>query len=104
MQNLPDYQDPSAYALAQKTRVYASDGTTLLAEFYLEDRDPVDSLEDISVFAVNGTVATEDERFYEHVGVDPQGIIRAVVHNLTGVGREGASTITQQFVTFCLCT
>lgn len=98
LKELPDYQDPSAYTLAQKTRVYASDATTLLAEFYLEDRDPVDTLEAMSPFVVNGTVATEDERYYEHVGVDPQGVIRALVNNITGGSREGASTITQQFV------
>ncbi len=98
LQDLPDYQDASSYNLAQKTRVYASDGTTLLAEFYLEDREPVSSLDDISDYVTEGTVATEDERYYEHGGVDVYGIARAVVVNFTGGSREGASTITQQFV------
>ena len=98
LQDLPDYQDASSYNLAQKTRVYASDGTTLLAEFYLENREPVSDLSDISPYVTQGTVATEDERFYQHHGIDPIGIARAVVNNLTGGSTEGASTLTQQFV------
>lgn len=97
LQDLPDYSDPSNYQMSQKTRVYASDHKTLLAEFYLEDRDPV-KREQISDYVWKGTVDTEDERFYEHHGVDPQGILRAAFVNLTGQGSEGASTITQQLV------
>lgn len=97
LQDLPDYEDSSSYNYAEKTKVYASDGETLLAEFYLENRDPV-KLDEISPYVLKGTVATEDERFYEHGGVDLAGIARAVVVNLTGTGKEGASTITQQFV------
>lgn len=97
LQDLPDYTDASAYNYAEKTSVYANDGKTLLAEFYLENRDPV-SLDEVSDYAVKGTIATEDERFYEHNGVDLQGIARAVWVNVTGMGHEGASTITQQFV------
>ena len=60
LEDLPEYEDSSAYNLAQKTRVYASDGTTLLAEFYLEDREPRTSLDQISPWVVKGTVDTED--------------------------------------------
>ena len=98
LEDLPDYQDASSYNLAQKTRVYANDGTTLLAEFYLENREPVSNLSDISPYVTQGTVATEDERFYQHHGVDPIGIARAVVNNVAGGSTEGASTLTQQFV------
>ena len=97
LEDLPDYTDPSAYDFSQKTEVYASDRTTLLAEFYVEDRDPVE-MDDISDWVIKGTVATEDQRFYEHNGIDPQGILRAVAVNLFGIGHEGASTITQQLV------
>ena len=45
------------------------------------------------------TVAIEDERFYEHDGVDPEGIVRAAVKNITsGETLQGGSTITQQLV------
>ena len=42
LQDLPDYTDASAYNYAEKTKVYANDGTTLLAEFFLENRDPIE--------------------------------------------------------------
>lgn len=97
LQDLPDYNDASAYNYAEKTKVYANDGTTLLAEFYLENRDPID-LDDMGAYVTKGTVATEDERFYQHNGIDVLGIARAVWVNVTHTGHEGASTITQQFV------
>lgn len=97
LEDLPEYSDASVYNAARKTEVYANDGTTLLAEFYVENREPV-TLDQISPYILEGTVATEDERFYDHDGVDLLGVARAVVVNLTGSGREGASTITQQFV------
>ena len=97
LQDLPDYNDASAYNYAEKTKVYANDGSTLLAEFYLENRDPID-LEDMGTYVTKGTVATEDERFYQHNGIDLMGIARAVWVNVTHTGHEGASTITQQFV------
>ena len=97
LQDLPDYTDASAYNYAEKTKVYANDGTTLLAEFFLENRDPIE-LSQMGDYVTKGTVATEDERFYQHNGIDLMGIARAVWVNVTHTGREGASTITQQFV------
>lgn len=97
LQDLPNYEDADAFNTAQPTTVYASDGKTVLAEFQLENREPVE-MDQISEYVVKGTVATEDERFYEHGGVDFMGIARAVVNNLMGGELEGASTITQQFV------
>ncbi|MEG0759805.1 MAG: transglycosylase domain-containing protein, partial [Raoultibacter sp.] len=87
--DLPDYEDADQYNTARKTEVFANDGTTLLAEFYLENREPVE-LNQISKFVLEGTVATEDERFYEHGGFDIWGIARALVVNLSGSSREGA--------------
>ena len=95
--DLPDYADADSYNFSQKTQVYANDRKTLLAEFYVEDRDPVEK-DAISPYVWEGTVATEDQRFYDHHGIDPQGILRAVAVNLFGIGHEGASTITQQLV------
>lgn len=95
--DLPDYQNAEEYNTSQPTVVYASDRTTELARFQLENREPV-SQDLISDYVLKGTVATEDERFYSHAGVDYAGIARALVNNLTGGSLEGASTITQQFV------
>lgn len=55
LQDLPDYKDSSAFNYAQKTSVYANDGTTLLAEFYVENRDPIE-LSEMSVYVLEGTV------------------------------------------------
>ena len=84
-----------AFNYAEDSYMYAADGTTLLAKFQLEKRDPVE-LSEVSSYAIKGTIDIEDVRFYEHNGVDPQGIVRALVNNLTGGALEGASTITQQ--------
>lgn len=97
LDDLPDYQNADAYNTAQPTEVYAADGVTKLAEFQLENREPV-TLDQISEYVIKGTVATEDERFYTHSGVDYIGVGRALVNNLMGGELEGASTITQQFV------
>ncbi len=95
LQDLPDYTSADAYLAAEPTVVYDSQGNEI-GSFYLENRQSVD-LDAISDYVKEGTVDTEDVRFYKHNGVDPQGIVRAIYSNLTG-GAEGASTITQQLV------
>ncbi len=97
LRDLPDYTNLDEFGYAMPTVVYASDGTTVLAEFLLEQREPV-TLDQINDYVKKGTVATEDERFYEHDGVDIIGVGRALINNLSGGAIEGASTITQQFV------
>lgn len=95
--DLPSLSETDAFNFAQESVMYASDGSTLLARFQLEKREPV-TKEQISPYVLEGTVDTEDVRFYEHNGADLLGIARAVVNNLTGGDLEGASTITQQLV------
>ncbi|MBQ9044052.1 MAG: penicillin-binding protein [Eggerthellaceae bacterium] len=95
-EDLPTINSES-FDFAEDSYMYASDGTTLLAKFQLEKRDPVD-LAQVSPYVIKGTVDVEDVRFYEHNGVDIPGIIRALVNNLRGGPLEGASTITQQLV------
>jgi membrane peptidoglycan carboxypeptidase len=82
---------------SQSTKVLTADGQPI-ATFYEENRVKV-PLDQISPFMREAIVAIEDSRFYDHAGVDPQGILRAVVSNLTKGGQQGASTITQQYVT-----
>jgi penicillin-binding protein 1A len=94
--DLPSIDTADAFNVARKTSVYDSTGNTKLAEFYAEDREPV-TAEQVSPYLFNATIAIEDERFWEHEGVDYYGIARAVVVDLMG-GQQGASTITQQFV------
>jgi membrane peptidoglycan carboxypeptidase len=82
---------------SQSTRVLTSDGQPI-ATFYAENRVRI-PLDQMSPYIRDAVVAIEDSRFYEHAGLDPQGILRAVVANLTKGDQQGASTITQQYVT-----
>ncbi|HEY0677896.1 MAG TPA: transglycosylase domain-containing protein [Chitinophagaceae bacterium] len=90
MPSLAQLENP---AITLATEVYADDGT-LMGKYYRErgNRSNVD-YKDISIHAVNALVATEDERFYKHSGIDAKSLARAVIF----LGSEGgASTITQQ--------
>ena len=82
----------------QVTRVYAADGRTQIAEFYDEDRHDV-ALTSIAPVMRQAIVAAEDTRFYEHGGVDPRGVLRALVADAgSGHAGQGASTLTMQLV------
>jgi penicillin-binding protein 1A len=73
------------------TEIISSDGE-VIGKFYAENRVPV-KFDDLPKHLVEALVATEDERFYEHSGIDARGTLRAVVK----LGTDGgASTITQQ--------
>jgi membrane peptidoglycan carboxypeptidase len=82
---------------SQSTKVLSADGKPI-ATFYAENRVKV-RLDQMSPYIKDAIVAIEDSRFYEHAGVDPQGILRALTSNLTSGDRQGASTLTQQYVT-----
>lgn len=82
--------------LSVPSRVLAKDGSTI-ATFYAENRVPV-KLDQVSKNMQNAIISIEDERFYEHNGVDLRGIMRAAMHNLTSSSQQGASTLTQQYV------
>lgn len=96
--DLPDYSQLQNYKPPIVTRIYAGDGR-LMAEFSKEKRVFV-AVENIPDLVKNAFIATEDQNFYKHNGVDYVAIARAAVTNLQalGTGRrpEGASTITQQ--------
>jgi penicillin-binding protein 1A len=88
MPSLEELENPSA-SLASE--VIASDGT-LMGKFYTEDRTNVE-FKDISKNVVNALIAAEDERFYNHSGIDGRALARAVAN----LGQDGGgSTITQQ--------
>ena len=79
------------------TKVLTADGQQI-ATFFSENRVRV-PLDQMSSHIRNAVIAIEDSRFYEHAGVDPQGILRALSTNLSTGDRQGASTVTQQYVT-----
>ncbi len=92
--DLPDYEKLSNYKPPVITRVHAGDGR-LIAEFAKERRIYV-PVQVMPKMVINAFLAAEDQHFYEHSGIDFQGIARAVINNVTKNKREGASTITQQ--------
>jgi membrane peptidoglycan carboxypeptidase len=91
LQDLPDYTAEGAFDVMEPTAIYSSDNK-LLAKLYLQNREIVD-IEEISPWMLKAIVAVEDERYYQHQGVDPQSVVRAAV---TGYG--GGSSISQQYI------
>lgn len=77
--------------------VYADDGSTTINPVATDTHQELRRLNDFSAYLPEAVIASEDSRYYWHLGVDPYGIARAVVTNLKSSElREGASTITQQ--------
>jgi 1A family penicillin-binding protein len=80
----------------QTSQVFDINGALIDSLNTGQNRQPV-PLSEISKYAVQATLATEDKRFYSHFGVDPKGIMRAVFVNLQHFSKiQGAGTITQQ--------
>lgn len=92
-ESLPDVASLKTVELQQPMQIFTSDGK-LIGEVGEQRRIPV-KLADIPKPLIDAIIATEDSRFYEHKGVDPKGILRAVWRSSQG-DTQGASTITQQ--------
>jgi penicillin-binding protein 1A len=90
---LPDLENIRDYRPKLAMRVYSQEGA-LMGEFGEERRTFV-AIDDMPELMKNAVIAIEDERFYQHSGVDFFGIMRAALANVFG-HRQGASTITQQ--------
>ena len=95
LSDLPDYTDANAYLVSEPTEIVDCNGNKI-ASFYTQNRKSI-TKDQVSPYVLQGTVDVEDERFYEHGGIDLWGIARAAVATVSG-GHEGASTITQQLV------
>jgi penicillin-binding protein 1A len=86
--SLAELENPS---MLSSSEIYASDGT-LMGKYYLKDRTNV-KYQDISQNVVKALIATEDERFYQHSGIDIRSLARVVIF----LGQKGGgSPITQQ--------
>jgi membrane peptidoglycan carboxypeptidase len=84
---------------AQQSVIYAADGKTALATMWLDENRKVVRLQDVPRRVRNAVVAIEDDRFFQHSGVDFRGIARAAVTDLrSGHIAQGGSTLTQQLV------
>ncbi len=93
--NLPSLEAITDYHPKIPLRVYTADGF-LIGEFGEERRHMV-RIEDVPQKMKEAILSAEDDRFYEHSGIDYIGVLRALVSNiLSGGKRQGASTITQQ--------
>ncbi|MDO8299886.1 MAG: penicillin-binding protein 1A [Lacisediminimonas sp.] len=92
--NLPALDSLTDYRPKIPLRVFSADNV-LIGEFG-EERRSIVRFQDIPDVVKKAVLAIEDDRFYQHGGVDYWGIVRAAVHNLSGGARQGASTITQQ--------
>src|SRR5690625_289925 len=94
---LIDVPEPEDVATAESTTVYYADGETEMGQFATIRRHIIDTSE-LPDHVGDAIVASEDRRFYSNAGVDPVGIVRAFINNITGGKRQGGSTITQQYV------
>lgn len=97
--DLPDPDKLTDRNVAQSTKIYDRTGEHLLYEIYADEKRTVVDLDQIPKHLINGVIATEDTAFYEHHGIRPLSIGRAVfVGVFTDRRIEGTSTLTQQLV------
>jgi penicillin-binding protein 1A len=91
--------DPAAQHSDVDTVVYASNGRTVLAVLRGNESRVLVGTEDIAPIMRQAIVSVEDQRFFEHNGIDVRGVVRALWQDVRHQGIvEGGSTITQQFV------
>lgn len=96
--NLPDVRSLRGYIPSETTHIYDINGTLLLSLHDEENREVV-PLNEISPHLIRAVMAFEDSHFYQHHGINPVGISRALITNLTaGRTMEGGSTLTMQLV------
>ncbi len=102
---LPDEDNLFDREVAQSTKVFDRTGEHLLYEFYDDQNRTQVSLDDIPQLLIDGVIATEDTAFYEHKGIRPLSMARAVFMGVFTDRRiSGASTLTQQLVKNAILT
>ena len=92
--NIPEYEELSNPPDKQASIIYTADMKEM-GRFWSVNRKSI-SYSKISPFVTSALVATEDKRYYEHSGVDGEGLARAVGYGVMGRNKGGASTISQQ--------
>ncbi len=107
--DLPDPDKIMDRTVAQSTKIFARDGTSLLYEIHGPEKRTIVQLEDIPEHMKQATIAIEDQDFYKHSGFDLPGIAKAMCHEMFGnlgglCPQRGGSTITQQFVKNAILT
>lgn len=98
---IPDLSSFEERRVLQSTKIYDRTGEVLLYDLHQDVRRTIVPYENISRHIKNATVAIEDDTFFEHHGIRPLSIVRAVFANIMGgnlLGGQGGSTITQQVI------
>lgn len=91
--------------ITESTKIYDRTGNHILYEVHGEENRTVIPLEQIPKTVQQATLALEDQDFYKHFGIHPKAILRALFKDIIALdARQGASTITQQFVKNSLLT
>lgn len=102
---MPSFDTFDARQVVQSTKIYDRTGEILLFDLGSNLRRTIVPYDEISYNIKNATVAIEDAEFYQHHGIKPTAILRAILVNLTHFGfDQGGSTITQQVVKNSLLT
>ncbi len=96
---IPDLSAFETRKVAQSTKIYDRTGEILLYDVHSDQKRTEVPFEDISEKIKKATIAIEDQEFYQHIGIKPTAILRAILSNLTPGGtKQGGSTITQQVI------
>ena len=99
LRDLPRPQVFTEAQINQSTKIYDRTGTVLLSSVYGEEKRTYVPISQISILAQKAVISTEDANFYNNIGIDITGIIRAIKVDITsGSADQGASTITQQLI------
>ena len=98
---IPDFSLFESRKVSQSTKIYDRTGTVLLYDVHKDVRRTIIPFDSISPYVKNASVAIEDDQFYQHHGIEPKAILRAILVNLhlrAGYAGQGGSTITQQVI------
>ncbi len=102
---IPDFQSFKDRKVVSSTKIYDRTGQVLLFDVHSNVRRAVIPFDLMGINIRNATVAVEDAEFYQHKGIRPKSILRALWHNVIRGGfAQGGSTITQQLVKNTLLT
>lgn len=97
--DLPRPEKFTERPFSEPTRIYDRTGEVVLYTVYGEEKRDIVSLDEIPEHLIYAVVATEDENFYSHFGIDIKGIARSIVANIrSGRAAQGGSTISQQLI------
>ncbi len=104
---MPNLDNFSERQVAQSTKIYDRTGRVVLFDVHGEVTRTVITLDQISDYAEKASIAIEDSNFYNHNGIEPKAILRAILTNITEgnlLSGQGGSTITQQVIKNALLT